>query len=169
MRGPGVGTTPHLLSSHEHAGRSGRPRNGGTARDFGYPDPVATEISDRIRAFFAADPRGAAAVYLFGSQARGTAGASSDVDVGVLFATAPAATLAAQPFALEDDPAGLLGGRVQVVVLNAAPPDLIHRVLRDGDLLVERDRSARIRFEVAARNAYFDLKPFLDRYRRPAA
>src|SRR3972149_2147232 len=138
MRGPGVGTTPHHLSSHEHAGRSGRPRNGGTARDFGYPDPVATEISDRIRAFFAADPRGAAAVYLFGSQARGTAGASSDVDVGVLF-----------------------------VVLNAAPPDLIHRVLRDGDLLVERDRSARIRFEVAARNAYFDLKPFLDRYRRP--
>ena len=39
----------------------------------------------------------------------------------------------------------------------------------DGDvgrLLVDRDRAARIQFEVAARNTYFDLKPFLDRYRR---
>ena len=130
---------------------------------------MATDIGNRIRAFFAADPCGAAAVYLFGSQARGTASASSDVDVGVLFAEAPAATLAAQPFAREDDLTGRLGRRVQVVVLDTAPPDLVHRVLCDGDLLVERDRSLRIRFEVAARNAYFDLKPFLDRYRRPAA
>jgi hypothetical protein len=30
----------------------------------------------------------------------------------------------------------------------------------------ETQPSARVRFEVAARNAYFDLKPFLDRYRR---
>jgi hypothetical protein len=44
--------------------------------------------------------------------------------------------------------------------------DLVHRVLRDGVLLLERDRSARIRFEVRARNDYFDLLPHLRRYRR---
>jgi hypothetical protein len=61
-----------------------------------------------------------------------------------------------------------LGLRVQVVVLNDAPPDLIHRVLRDGRLLVDRDRAARIRFEVRARNLYFDLAPMLTQYRRRA-
>ena len=55
------------------------------------------------------------------------------------------------------------------MILDTAPPDLIHRVLRDGELVLDRDPSARVRFEVAARNAYFDLKPFLDRYRRRAA
>jgi len=44
--------------------------------------------------------------------------------------------------------------------------DLVHRVLRDSLLLAERDRSARIRFEVRSRNEYFDLLPFLRRYRR---
>ena len=59
----------------------------------------------------------------------------------------------------------MLGVPVQVVALNHAPVDLVHRVLRDGKLLVDRDPSARIRFEVRARNEFFDLKPILDRYR----
>ena len=42
----------------------------------------------------------------------------------------------------------------------------MHRVLRDGILIDEADRAARIRFEVAARNEYFDLLPILQRYRR---
>lgn len=58
---------------------------------------------------------------------------------------------------------------VDLVVLNAASPDLVHRVLRDGILLLERDRPARIAFEVRARNAYFDLQPVLARYRRGPA
>jgi len=52
------------------------------------------------------------------------------------------------------------------VVLNRAPVDLVHRVLRDGILLLDRDPSGRIRFEVRARNEYFDLLPHLRRYRR---
>ncbi len=115
----------------------------------------------------AAQPRVVTA-YLFGSVARGTAGAASDVDVAVLHASPPALTLTAQPFALEDELTSRLGRPVQVVSLHTAPVDLIMRVLRDGRLLVDRDRSARIRFEVRSRNEYFDLKPFLDRYRRTA-
>jgi hypothetical protein len=53
----------------------------------------------------------------------------------------------------------------QVVILNRAPADLVHRVLRDGKLLVDRNPSVRIAFEVRARNEFFDLKPVLDRYR----
>jgi uncharacterized protein len=59
-----------------------------------------------------------------------------------------------------------LGLSVDSIVLDHAPTDLIHRVLRDCELLVENDRSARICFEVRARNDYFDLAPVLHAYRR---
>ena len=62
-----------------------------------------------------------------------------------------------------------VGREVDLVDLHTAAPDLIHRVLRDGRLLLERDASRRIQFEVAARNAYFDLLPHLRRYRRGQA
>ena len=106
------------------------------------------------------------AAYLFGSVARATASETSDIDVGILFRTPPPERLNDVRFNLEGMLERALGQTVQVVVLNQAPPDLIHRVLRDGRLLVDRDRAARIRFEVRARNEYFDLVPTLNRYRR---
>ncbi len=51
------------------------------------------------------------------------------------------------------------------MVLNRAPADLIHRVLRDGVLVIDRDRQRRIEFEIKARNEYFDLEPIRTRYR----
>jgi hypothetical protein len=39
-------------------------------------------------------------------------------------------------------------------------------VLTDGRLVSGRNRSALIRFEVRARNEYFDLEPILRLYRR---
>ena len=50
--------------------------------------------------------------------------------------------------------------------MNSAPADLRARVLRDGVLLVDRDPSLRIRFEVRTRNEWFDLQPILREYRR---
>ncbi len=111
-----------------------------------------------------------ACAYLFGSAARGEDRPGSDLDVAVLFREDPPRTLAGLQLDLADRLTGALDGRrVDLVVLNRAPVDLVHRVLRDGALLVERDRSARIRFEVRARNQYFDLLPHLQRYRRVPA
>ncbi len=135
--------------------------------------PVNTAaVEARLRAFFAADPCGAVAVFLFCSVARGEAGPDSDVDVGILFSAAPPATLDAPQFTIEGELERTLGGPVQVVALNNASPDLVHRVLRDGRLVLDRDRSARIRFEVRSRNEYFDMAPIRRLYRRypaPAA
>ena len=105
-------------------------------------------------------------VYLFGSQARGTARADSDVDLGLLYAAAPEATLRAQPFELEAELSRVLNKHVSCTVLNTAPPDLVHRVLRDGKIVAETDTARRIRFEVKARNEYFDLLPTLQEYRK---
>lgn len=123
-------------------------------------------IERELRTFFAVHPDGIVAAYLFGSVARGTAGARSDVDVAVLFEAAPPATLEGLPLDLESQIARLVGRPAQVIVLNTAPVGLIHRVLRDGVLLLDRAPRARIRFEVRARNEFFDLQPILARYRR---
>ena len=120
-----------------------------------------------LRELFAAQPGEIIAAYLFGSVARGTADARSDVDVAVLYAAAPPATLEGLPLDLEGRIEQLVNRTAQVIVLNTAPAGLIHRVLRDGVLLLDRDPNARIRFEVRARNEFFDLQPVLARYRRP--
>jgi predicted nucleotidyltransferase len=109
---------------------------------------------------------GVAAVYLFGSFARGTARADSDVDLGLLYFAPPAPTLLAQPFLMEAQLTEQFGRPVQCVVMNSAPADLVHRILIDGTLIQDSSPSHRIQFEIGARNRYFDLKPTLDRYRR---
>jgi len=126
----------------------------------------ATRIESELRSFFASNPGDAVAVYLYGSVARGTAREGSDVDVGVLLENDPPRTLRGLKLDLEADLESLLEISVQLVVLNRAPPDLIHRILRDGKLVLDRNRSMRIRFEVKARNEFFDLQPILRRYRR---
>jgi uncharacterized protein len=128
----------------------------------------ADELNSKVADYFSDERRQAnlAAVYLFGSTARGSARADSDVDLGILYQQAPAATFADQPFDLAADLSEVLGRTVDVVVMNRAPVDLVKRILRDGLLVVERDRSARIAFEVRARNQYFDLLPILRLYRR---
>ena len=125
-------------------------------------------IETRLRELLTANAEreGIAAAYLFGSVARGTAGPRSDVDIGVLYSEDPPLTLAGMGFRLEGDLEQFLEVPVQVVVLNHAPVDLSIRVLRDGKLLVDRDRSKRIRFEVKTRFEFWDLEPYLKLYRR---
>jgi uncharacterized protein len=127
--------------------------------------PTAS-IEQALRKFFASRPAGIVAAYLFGSVARGTAGARSDVDVAVLYEAAPPATIEGLPLDLENAIHQVVARPVQVIVLNTAPVSLVHRVLRDGVLVLDRAPSARIRFEVRARNEFFDLQPILARYRR---
>ena len=122
-------------------------------------------IEKRIRTFFENTQDQVAAVYLFGSVVSGRARSDSDVDVGVLLSSRPAATFDGLGLGMEDDLTKWLGREVDLALLNDAPPDLAIRVLRGGKLLLEYDRSARIRFEVRTRNEYFDLEPYLLEYR----
>jgi len=123
-------------------------------------------IVEQARSALAPHSAGLVCAYLFGSQARGDATARSDVDIAILYRDEPPATLDG----LGLDLAALMEQAVQrpvdVVVLNRASPDLVHRVLRDGVLIVETDPSARVRFEVRARAEYFDILPYLQEYRR---
>jgi predicted nucleotidyltransferase len=106
------------------------------------------------------------AAYLFGSVARGEARPDSDVDVGLVFDRPRPRTLNEMPFDIQDELEAHLGRPVDLVVLDGADPELVHRVLCDGVIAVEHDRARRIQFEVRARNEYFDNAAMRRRYRR---
>lgn len=129
---------------------------------------IAPPTVEHIRGLLSAAPEAVVAVYLFGSIARGTASSSSDVDLGVLLHAPPDATLEGRGLDYEAELERAMGRPVQIVILNDAPPDLAYRVLCDGVVVLERDRAARLRFEVRTRNLYFDLLPVLTRYRARA-
>lgn len=91
--------------------------------------------------------------YVFGSVARGEQRASSDVDVAVLFAPAP------QPRELDDLSTELeraVSRRVDLVVLNTAPPLLAHQVISTGHLIVVRHDDERADFEIRTLRRYMD-------------
>jgi len=126
----------------------------------------APEIESRLRMVLESTPPQVVCAYLYGSVARGEARRSSDVDAAVLFDPRPASRLDAGPLDLEADLERAVGRPVHLLVLNGAPADLVHRVLRDGRIVLDRERATRIRFEVAKRNEYFDLEPIRHLYRR---
>ncbi|MBI2802008.1 MAG: nucleotidyltransferase domain-containing protein [Gammaproteobacteria bacterium] len=127
---------------------------------------TTNEILESLKRTLSGADRDIVCAYLYGSRARGEARSTSDVDVAVLFDQHPPPTLDGLRFDLTSRLENTLRVPVDLLVLNAAPADLVHRVLRDGIVIVENDRAARVRFEVSARNSYFDLLPILGRYRR---
>jgi len=101
--------------------------------------------------------------YLFGSAATGSAQAHSDIDVAVYLGDPLPAS---SPFGYAADLSatlmrGLGAPRVDVVVLNEAPPLLYHRVLRDGVRILARDLRATTTREGRALSRYCDFAPQL--------
>jgi uncharacterized protein len=127
------------------------------------------QLESRLRDLLPTLPETVVAVYLFGSAARGEAKPDSDVDLAFWRRERSRSTLAEQPFALAARLEQALGREVDLVELNRAPPDLLHEVLRDGKVLLDRDPAFRVRAEVRGRADYLDLLPVLRRHRRSGA
>ncbi len=138
--------------------------------DFRLPSPVPGQskggdlegIIRCLQEYLATQPDVVAA-YVFGSWAQGRPRPESDVDVAVLLkedldAEARLMRRLELGNALEE----LLNRKVDLVVLNDAPPLLQHQVLLHGKRVFERDRMARVEFEVRAGKVYADLKPMFD-------
>jgi len=128
------------------------------------------DLALRISRALAAQPAGVVSAYLFGSHVEGRAHRESDVDVGIL--------LGRQAFPTSRDRFDarlVLGGaigrsvgtnRIDVVILNDAPPHLGRRIVTEGRRVFCADPEADMAFirDVQLRAA--DLGPFLRRMRR---
>lgn len=129
-----------------------------------------SEIETQAQRVLAATHEPLICAYLYGSHARGTGTAESDVDIAVLLsADAGERGLLGPLPRLRGALERALGRDVDLVDMRSAPVDLIHRILAEGALLVDRAPDQRVAFEVQARNAYFDLLPYLRLYREGGA
>lgn len=99
------------------------------------------------------DPR---AIVLFGSRAQGRQRADSDYDLAMLVGR-PVPDVFAVATA-RSDVEDLLGGDVDLVVLDEASPILAMEILRGHVVLRRRDPDAFENFVVQTLGAYFDLK-----------
>jgi hypothetical protein len=116
------------------------------------------DLSSRLAAILESLPEVELA-YLFGSHAAGRARPESDIDLGVQVA----AEAAEQPHATLARLFDRLGcavpsDRLDVVLLNHAPPLLRHRILATGQLLFARRPEARVRFATRTIRDYQDMQ-----------
>lgn len=125
------------------------------------------DAASRDRLARALDRDGVVAAMLIGSQARGNPGPLSDVDIAYWHEPGldrdegwnlRLALIGAAEEALRTS-------EVDLVPLNEAPPLMQHRAIRDGVLLVERDRDERVRMETRAVLDFFDTQPLRDAMR----
>ncbi|MDP3488338.1 MAG: nucleotidyltransferase domain-containing protein [Bacillota bacterium] len=109
------------------------------------------------------------AVYLFGSQAKGTARPTSDLDLAILFKEGLDPLRRFQiKLQITNELEELLETKVDLVDLRSADLFFIHQVMRHKVLLVEQDKSSRVAFEVDYRKRYFDHMPILELYNSQA-
>jgi uncharacterized protein len=106
-----------------------------------------------------------AAVYLFGSFARGKPGKMSDVDVAVLTGGGEEETGSPRHLDYIVAASKALGtDRLDLVILDSAPLALRHAVFRDGELLFVRDPRVLAKFREESLRRYLDTVPLRAAY-----
>lgn len=108
------------------------------------------------------------AVYLYGSQARDTATAESDIDIALLINEKSPMVNDIQLTAMSELSI-ILDKKVEVQVLQKCSTSFSFRVISEGIILVSHNESARIAFEEETMKHYFDLLPFNEEYNKQLA
>src|SRR5437870_9630556 len=109
---------------------------------------------ERLVEILAADPR-VRLVYAFGSAAAGVTGPLSDVDIAALLDERPKWDDERQLRARLD----AVAPRVDLVILNEAPPALRFEVITGGRCLFARDAREQAEFEILSLSRFLDFQP----------
>jgi predicted nucleotidyltransferase len=96
--------------------------------------------------------------YLFGSLASGKTNKESDIDVAV-FLDCKKEYFFKERINLINHLSKNLEKKTDVIILNRATPFLKFVVLQEGILILDKDESKRIDFDLKSTNEYFDYKP----------
>jgi predicted nucleotidyltransferase len=123
---------------------------------------ISSARLEQLRTALKNDPT-VAALYLFGSCARGNASSISDIDIGILLYP----SVDAQRYFdlklefLSRIMSAIGTEKVDVVILNRAPLHLAYEVVAHGNLLLDREPRQRAAFEADCIGRFLDFKPFL--------
>lgn len=123
--------------------------------------PPPDAVKESLHAFFENHPEVILA-YLFGSYITRKTGSFNDIDIAVLVVPERLEELdRSSPYGysayLNAELAHLLKfNRVDLTILNHAPPLLLRRIIGEGILVFCRSEADRIRFEVASLKRYAD-------------
>jgi len=130
--------------------------------DKGFMEPLLSNIANRLAEVFG-DEALVVVAYLFGSKSKGVETSQSDTDIAVLLSELPENLL---DFYVDliDRLSELLGGNIDLIVLNTAPPLPRHQVIKHGRIVYCRDWRARVEFEVRAEKEYMDFNRYRERY-----
>lgn len=112
------------------------------------------EIAEAVKDFFSSHEQ-IAAVYLFGSAARGIMRKSSDVDIAVM-TFCPIPTM--KRISWETELSNILSKDVDLIIFSQAGSLLQHQVLKYGKLLYEKNFKERVRQETTTRREYLDTR-----------
>jgi predicted nucleotidyltransferase len=126
-----------------------------------YADMKLSEAQSRVQKIAQETPE-IVLIYLFGSQASGTAGPLSDYDLAVLL-TRDHETPEAQARLTHDLAAVLDADRLDVVYLHRAPVELAFAAISEGRLFYERSLAERVEYEALIMSRYADYLPVLRR------
>ena len=131
--------------------------------------PHQQTVAAAVAELFASRPElPVAAVYLFGSESRGTAHRESDVDIALLLEGAPDRD---RDFRLRVELGSELIGHlhrneVDLVILNQAPPLFARAIVTSGQRVFCRNELAARDFVRDVQLKAADLEPFVERGRR---
>ena len=102
--------------------------------------------------------------YLFGSKAKGYANERSDWDIAVYFREPITPNGRWPEFELEAELSRAVGATVQVIVLNTPlTPVFGFEIMKDGNVLIDRNPNLRVEFENRILRQYYDWQYFLKR------
>jgi len=102
--------------------------------------------------------------YLFGSKAKGYANKRSDWDIAVYFRELITPNGRWPEFELEAELSRAVGATVQVIVLNTPlTPVFGFEIMKDGNVLIDRNPNLRVEFENRILRQYYDWQYFLKR------
>ncbi|MBI3660980.1 nucleotidyltransferase domain-containing protein [Candidatus Acetothermia bacterium] len=103
------------------------------------------------------------AVYLFGSHAEGCARPDSDQDIAILLQPAvDPQRYSDYHLHLLDELSYFFPQRLDLIILNQAPPLLQFQVLQKGQRLFDRNPDTRAELEMHMLNRYYDLRPYYE-------
>lgn len=102
--------------------------------------------------------------YLFGSQATGKTHGESDLDLAVYLEPLPEDTLERKLELIDKISEITHFNHIDLVILNQAPPLLIHSVMRTGKLLFCKDEERRVLFLAKKLSEALDFEIHLRKY-----